>query len=172
MGGKPARTGKFLYLCFAFLILIVPAGCLSSQKTVTSRAETMGERKGPPERAPETAAVCVARARTLMAQGDYEGARREDQKAINRAGKNPPADEALFHLGLVYAHPGNPGRDLAKSLAVLKRLVQEFPGSPWAEEGKALGSVLEENERLQALIQQSKKVDVEIEEKKRERGGK
>jgi tetratricopeptide (TPR) repeat protein len=172
MGGKSARAGKFLYLCFAVVILAVPPGCLSSQKAVTSRAEIAGERKTQPEKPRGTGAEHLSRARTLLAQGDYEGALREDQKALKLAEKNPPADEALFHLGLVHAHPGNPRKDFGKSLSVFQRLVNEFPGSPWAEEAKAWVGILQENERLQSLIQQSKKVDMEVEEKKRERGGK
>ena len=171
MGGKSARSGKLLHLCAAVLILVAAGGCPSSQKTVVARGETGGERTERAGKAAETAAAHLMRARALLARGDYEGARREDQRALNRSGKNPPADEALFHLGLVYAHPGNPARDFAKSLAILKRLVQEHPGSPWAEEGRAVLGILEENQRLQALLQQSKKVDLEIEEKKRERGG-
>ena len=174
MGGKSARAGKFLYLCFAVVILVVPPGCLSSQKAVTSRAEVVGERKAQPEKppAPGAGGDRLSRARILLAQDDYEGALREDQKALKLAGKNPPADEALFHLGLVHAHPGNPRKDFGKSLSVFQRLVNEFPGSPWAEEAKVWVGILQENERLNTLIQQLKKVDMEVEEKKREREGK
>jgi len=172
MGGKSARAGKFLYLCFAVVMMFSFAGCLSSQKTVTSRGETLGERKGQPEKPRETAAGHLSRARSLVAQGDFEGALREDQKALHLAAKNPPADEALFRLGLIYAHPGNPHKDFDKSLSFFQRLVNEYPGNLWAEDAKVWVGILQENVRLQTLIQQSKKVDVELEEKKRERGGK
>ena len=172
MGGKSARAGKFLYLCFAVVILVLPAGCLSSQKTVTTRGEISGERKAQPENPRRTAADHLSQARTLMAQGHYEGALWENQRALTLAAKNPPADEALFNQGLIHAHPGNPRKDFDKSLSIFKRLVYEYPGSSWAEEAKAWVGILQENERLQTLIQQSKKVDVEVEEKKRERGGK
>jgi tetratricopeptide (TPR) repeat protein len=152
--------------------MIVCGGCLSSQRTVTSRGETIKERQGPGEKPRETAADRLARARTLKAQGDYEGALRESQRALALAGKNPPADEALFSVGLLHALPGNPRRDLDKSLSAFKRLVSEHPGSSRADEAKAWVGILQENERLQNLIQQSKKVDVEVEEKRRERGGK
>jgi hypothetical protein len=172
MGGESTRAGKFLYLCLALLILIAYPGCLSSQKTVTSRGETFGEKKGPPEKSRETAADHLSRARSLVAQGDYEGALREDQKALQLAAKNLPADEALFHQGLIHAHPGNPRKDFGKSLPFFQRLANEYPGSVRAEEARVWVGILQENERLQTLIQQSKKVDMEVEEKKRERGGK
>jgi hypothetical protein len=172
MGGEPTRAGKFLYLCLALLILIAYPGCLSSQKTVTSRGETFGERKGQPEKSRGTAADHLSRARSLVAQGDYEGALREDQKALQLAAKNLPADEALFHQGLIHAHPGNPRKDFGKSLSFFQRLANEYPGSVRAEEARVWVGILQENERLQTMIQQSKKVDMEVEEKKRERGGK
>jgi tetratricopeptide (TPR) repeat protein len=172
MGGESTRAGKLLHLCFALLILIAYPGCLSSQKTVTSRGETFGEKKGQPEKSRETAADHLSRARSLVAQGDYEGALREDQKALKLAGKNPPADEALFNLGLIHSSPDNPGKDFGKSLSAFQRVVNEYPGSSRADEAKVWVGILQENERLQTLIQQSKKVDMEVEEKKRERGGK
>jgi tetratricopeptide (TPR) repeat protein len=172
MGGKSARAGKFLYLCFAVVIMFSFAGCQNSQKTVVSRGEISGDRKGPPEKPRESAGDHLSRARSLVAQGDFEGALREDQKALRLAAKNPPADEALFRLGLNYAHPGNPHKDFDKSISFFQRLVNQYPGSLRAEEAKAWVGILQENERLQALIQQSKKVDMEVEKKKRERGGK
>ena len=172
MGGKSARSGKLLYLCIAVVMIFSLSGCQNSQKTVVSRGETSGERKGKPEKSRETAADHLSRARSLVAQGDYEGALREDQKALKPAAKKPPADEALFHLGLIHSHPGNPHKDFGKSLSFFQRLVNEYPGSPWAEEAKVWAGILQENERVQTLIQQSKKVDMEVEEKKREKGGK
>jgi hypothetical protein len=140
---------------------------------VVSQGEIFGERKGSPEKPRGvTAGEHLSRSRGLKGRGDFEGAMRENQKALTLAAKKPPADEALFNLGLIHASPDNPRRDFGKSLSAFQRLVYEYPGSSWAEEAKAWVGILQENERLQTLIQQSKKVDVEVEEKKRERGGK
>jgi hypothetical protein len=69
-----------------------------------------------------------------------------------------------------------------KSIAVFKRLIKEYPQSPWTEQAKiwvqvvqdnenarrVATTVAQENDKLKRMIEESKKVDIEIEEKKRE----
>ena len=92
-------------------------------------------------------------------------------------------DETLFSMGLIYAHAGNPKKDLGKSLALFKKLIKDHPQSLFAEHAKMWMGILQENEKLnQAIeksnqtieklnqvIEKSKQVDIEIEEKKREK---
>ena len=80
-------------------------------------------------------------------------------------------------MGLIYAHPGNPKRDYGKSLSYFKKLMKDYPQSPWSELAKAWTGMIQENERLNQTveklnqtIEKSKQVDIEIEEKKREKG--
>ena len=112
----------------------------------------------------------------LLARGDYEGALRENQKVLSLSSGKPPEDEALFNMGLIYAHPGNPKRDYGKSLGFLKKMMRDYPKSPWGEQAKIWTGVLQENEKLNKtieklhhVIEESKQVDIEIEEKKREK---
>jgi tetratricopeptide (TPR) repeat protein len=112
----------------------------------------------------------------LLAEGNYEGALMENQRILSLSGQNPPADEALFNLGWIHAHPGYPKRDATKSLALFKRLIKDHPQSPWVEQAKTWVAVLQENEKLShsiedlnRVIEKSKQVDIEIEEKKREK---
>ncbi len=112
----------------------------------------------------------------LLAQGDFEGALKENQRILSLSGKNPPADEALWNMGVIHAHPGNPKKDYGKSLTFFKRLIKDYPESPWVEQAKTLGGMLQENEKLSRsvedlnqMIEKSKQVDIEIEEKKREK---
>lgn len=112
----------------------------------------------------------------LLAEGNYEGALKENQRILSLSGSNPPGDEALFNMGVILAHPGNSKKDYAKSLALFKRLLKDHPGSPWADQGKIWVGLLQENEKLSRsieelnrVIEKSKQVDIEIEEKKRER---
>jgi tetratricopeptide (TPR) repeat protein len=112
----------------------------------------------------------------LLAEGNYEGFLMENQRILSVSGQNPPADEALFNIGLIHAHPGYPKRDTAKSLALFKRLIKDHPRSPWVEQAKTWVAVLQENEKLShsneelnRVIEKSKQVDIEIEEKKREK---
>ena len=52
----------------------------------------------------------------FLAGGNYEGALKENQRILSLFGQDPPGDEALFNMGLIYAHPGNPKKDYVKSL--------------------------------------------------------
>lgn len=115
-------------------------------------------------------------AQKLLAQGNFEGAFMENQRVLSLSGQNPPGDEALFNIGLIYAHPGNPKKDYAKSLTFFKKLTKDHPQSPRVEQGKIWKGMLQENEKLNQTIQklhqvieESKRVDIEIEEKKREK---
>ena len=47
-------------------------------------------------------------AQNLLAKGDYEGSLRESQRVLGLLKDQPPADTAIFNMGLVYAHPKNP----------------------------------------------------------------
>jgi tetratricopeptide (TPR) repeat protein len=126
----------------------------------------------------------------LLARGDFEGSLKEHQNALSLSGKSPPGDEALFQIGLIYAHPDNPKKDYEKSLDRFKRLVKDHPESPRANEARIWTGLLQENQKLKQandrlsqgneklnqtienlnqLIQKSKQVDIEIEEKKREK---
>jgi len=112
----------------------------------------------------------VQRARTLLAQREYEASLKVSEKVLLQAGAQVPADEALFSLGLIYAHLENPRRDYAKAIAYFQRLVKEFPKSPLAEEAKAWAGVLQENQSLKQVIEKTKEVDIAVDEKKREKG--
>ncbi|HVP78819.1 MAG TPA: tetratricopeptide repeat protein [Thermodesulfobacteriota bacterium] len=110
----------------------------------------------------------------LLAEGNYEGALKEDQRIFSLSGLNPPGDEALYRMGVIHAHPGNSKRDTTKSLALFRRLIKDYPTSPWVEQAKTWAGVLQENEKLSRsveelslVIEKSKQVDIEIEERKR-----
>ena len=65
-------------------------------------------------------------------------------------------------MGLVYAHPKNPKKDNKRAIAFFNRVVKSYPDSPWTEQAKIWVGVLDGVEKL-------KQVDIEIEEKKRDR---
>jgi tetratricopeptide (TPR) repeat protein len=115
--------------------------------------------------------------RDLLSQGKYEEAIKVIHKVLAASPRHPMEDDALFQLGLIYAHYGNPKRDYGKSLGYLKRLIKDYPQSLWAELAKTWIGVVQENEKLNQTveklnqtIEKSKQVDIEIEEKKREKG--
>ncbi len=116
-------------------------------------------------------------ARELLAQGKYEEGLKELQKILSASPRHPMEDEALFETGLIYAQPANPKKDYGRSLNYFKKLMKDYPQSLWSELAKAWTGMLQENdklnqsvEKLNQMIEKSKQVDIEIEEKKREKG--
>ncbi len=175
MGRKRTRTREFIHLCLASLILLTCFGCVlldAKQKSGLKKEEAKG--RGEISR---IASEHLLQARKLLEQRDYDGSIREYQKVLSLAGPNPPADEALFDLGLIYAHPGNPKKDYGKSVGFFRKLMKDYPQSPLAAQARIWAGVLLENEKmsqtiqkLNQVIEESKQVDIEIEEKKREKG--
>jgi tetratricopeptide (TPR) repeat protein len=157
-------------------------GILQENEKLNQRVEALNRRSGKPRQIDrkaeewEQARESFLLSQRLLAEGNYEGAIKQNQKILSLSGQNPPGDEALFNMGLIHAHPGNPKRDYTKSLALFKRLTKDHPQSPWVEQAKTWVGVLQENEKmsrsieeLSRVIEKSKQVDIEIEEKKREK---
>ena len=109
------------------------------------------------------------RSQRLLAAGDFEGCISENQRVLSLAHPRSSKDEALFNLGLVYAHEGNPKKDFLKSLDFFKRLIREHPRSPLVEQAKIWVGLLQEYDSLNQVIQKLKQVDIEVEERKREK---
>ncbi|UCD34935.1 MAG: tetratricopeptide repeat protein [Nitrospiraceae bacterium] len=97
----------------------------------------------------------------LLAAGNFRKAQDESQKMLAGDGKQPLGDEALFNLGLISAHSENPDKDFDASAGYFRRLIEEYPQSPLAEQAKVWLGVL-------TVLEKSKQVDIEIEEKKKE----
>src|ERR1043166_8254662 len=182
MGGKRSRARQHLRICLALLIL--SSGCSFFTRPAVEPKITPTERKEPVEppvaytpeplppplvipESPEArdqreAKQYLQLAQNLLAKGDYEGSLRENQKVVSLAKNQAPADEALFTMGLVYVHPKNPKKDNKRAIAFFNRVVKSYPDSPWTEQAKIWVGVLDGVEKL-------KQVDIEIEEKKRDR---
>ena len=103
----------------------------------------------------------LLRSQRLIAKGDFEGALEENQKVLSSYVNRPPGDEALFNMGLIYAHYGNPNKDYKKSILFFNKLLEGYPKSPLIEQAKIWIGVLQ-------VIEKSKQVDIEIEEMKKE----
>lgn len=174
MGGKSSRTREHLYVCLAVLIGVggcatvkgareiktVPAPVLIPEPKPITQPKVVVE---PPEvRVQREANDHLSKARELLARGDYDGALRENQKAVSLAEDHAPADAAVFNMGLIYVHPKNPKKDNQRAIGFFNRVVKMYPESLWAEQAKIWVAVLDGVEKL-------KQVDLEIEEKKRDR---
>jgi len=155
MGRKPSGTRQFVYLRLAKIILLLTlGGCFLF-------------RPPPPEEDP--ARQALARAKRLLSQQDYEGAVKENQRVIALAGNKPPADEAIFYLGVIAATVANPKRDNRLAAGYFNRVIREYPQSGWVDQSKAWVGVLQANDKLAETLEKSKQVDIEIEEKRRQK---
>lgn len=198
MGRKRTGTRKYIYFYVASLIFLSFLGCATVEKTKarvevgTTSSETKEqaeagsltlEKKKEHERIEEEEKTrerdkteeqtktneYLLRGQKLLAQGNYEASLRENQKTLSLSANKPPGDEALFNMGLIYAHSGNPKKDYGKSIDFFKRLLKDYPQSPLVEQAKIWIGVLQENEKLIQMLEKSKEVDIKIEEKKREK---
>lgn len=160
MGRKRSGTRQLVCLCLAQLIVVSVLGPLSGCALLRPKAAVEAE---------PDAAQALQRGRRLLAQQDYDGAVKENQRALTLAHGRPPADEAIFNLGLVSAHTGNPKKDNRAAVGYFNRVVKEYPQSQWADQAKVWIGVLQLNDKLTETLEKSKQVDIEIEEKRRQK---
>ena len=185
MGRERTRAGKFIYICAACLIFFPLSSCSIMKKEFTwSSKQEVSQQKVQTQAEPaKPASEDLLRAKKLFDLGDYAGSLKENQKILSRYSKNDSRDQALFNMGLIYAHGENPQRDLGKALHFFKTVLKEYPKSPLGGEAKVLIGVLQEyeklgqvvqkfkqeNEELSQVIEKFKQVDIDVEEKKREK---
>ena len=153
MGREPSRAWKYVFYRIAGL------ACLSLFSCATTQHASLRNE----------AQEYLLRGQALLSQKNYDGALSEFQKVLSLPPGKPLKDEALFNIGLIYAHFGNPQRDVEKSLAFFKRLINRYPKSALAGQATMWVEILEENEKLNQVIQRMKQVDIEIEEMRRKR---
>lgn len=176
MGGKSSRSRQHVHIRITLLVLFC-GGCALSQKAVPKVSAPVPEVVLAPQPLPEPSPIIeepkealerreaneyLILAQNLLAKGDYEGSLRESQRVLGLLKDQPPADTAIFNMGLVYAHPRNPKRDNKRAIYFFSRVIKGYPDGPWAEQAKIWVGVLDGVEKL-------KQVDLEIEERKRDR---
>jgi hypothetical protein len=154
----------------------------------------------------------LASGHDLLLRGDFPGSLKAFEGVSILAKGQPPADEAVYNIGLVYAHPQNSQKDRGKAILSFNRILSDFPTSPWAEEARIWVDVLNEAEasrqelerskqiiekskqeveygrqaleksrqelensrqeidKIKQIVEKSKQIDIEIEQKRRDRG--
>ncbi len=140
MGRKRSGERKYLYGVLACLILFLLSGCASLH-----RSRFSGE---------------LQRAGESFARGDFEGSLKINQNIAALCEGKSPGDEALFNMGLIYASQKYPKKDYRKSIYLFQRVAKEYPQSPLVPQAKTWIGVLD-------VIERSKEVDVEMEQKKK-----
>jgi tetratricopeptide (TPR) repeat protein len=96
----------------------------------------------------------LSSAEESLVRRDYQGFLKKSRKALSLTDLQPPADEALFNAALAYAHLGHAGKDYRKSIDAFKRVLHEFPQSPFAGRAAIWIDVLQENERSRGEIEE------------------
>jgi tetratricopeptide (TPR) repeat protein len=105
--------------------------------------------------------VPVPEPRKVVKNQNFEEAVQENLQILEKAGNKKPADEALYNLGLIFAHIDNPAKDYKKSQKYFHVLIEEFPDSELAEEGRIWLGLFETIEKIQ-------QIDVDIEQQKKQ----
>jgi len=192
MGRKRVGTGKYFFCFVTILTCFAFIGCASMKKPQESESMELfvepiqpGVVQSQPkkEKIRDESKEHLLQGQRLLAMGQYEASIKENLKVLSIAPNVPPGDEAMFTLGLIYAYPRFQKKDYGKAVISLTKVIKEYPQSIWSGHAKILLDIIQENEKLKRIsseatqeneklkgvIEQSKKVDIEIEEKKREK---
>lgn len=178
MGAERTRKRKhlFLHIACCMITLVSISGCMHVWQKWQAEDR-------------------LSNARKFMSQGAYEEALQESKEVL-RLYPHSMGDRALQMIGLLYVHPENPNRDHGLSLEYFERLIEEFPESHLKSETEIWIAVIQEigtlqrdlaqanvnieqmNKKLSMLesqikelkdqIEELKKVDLGIEERKRQ----
>lgn len=115
----------------------------------------------------------LAKARTLMFKGDYEASLKYNKEVLRQFPRTL-GDQALFQMGLNYAHPENPNPDNQKSIECFQSIIEEFPKSSIRDEAviwilflQRFDNLQRQKENLKDQIEKLKIIDLGIEDKKR-----
>jgi hypothetical protein len=151
----------------------------------------MGCLHGPP---PPQGDQQLLEARQFMARGDYRSALAINQRVLRQYSENL-ADQALFQLGLIYAHPANPDCDVQNAAEAFQVIIDRYPASQLRPEAElwlvVLGNLRAQEDQIRDLRQRNaplekivkiqkqkinqlreqlekfKRIDIKMEEKKR-----
>jgi hypothetical protein len=149
--------------------LLVPAmllasGCAAARPSpwiADAREATGGSRD---------VARLVARADTLVANGEAQAAMAIYERVVREHAKDPEAAAALYGLGRLQADPAGRLRNYRAAHATFSRLIAGHPGSRWEPEARAWRAVLadliareDEAARLRTQIERLRRTDLDLE---------
>lgn len=134
MGRKYFRTGKHVLLCIAGIIILLLSGCATFKELQTRHIAKKN----------------LLHSSELLEAGDFKGSLEESRKVLSLFVDGPPADEALFNIGLVYAHYANTEKDYKKSLIHFNKIINEYPRSHLLVQAKIWVNILDSLEKKEA----------------------
>jgi len=148
LGRKHNRKRQYFHICSACLIFFLIVGCTTLKESMDRKEDYKGALMLKESTNSKEVDGRFLHSRQLLAKGDYKGALVENQAVLSEFGKDSPADEALFNMGLIYADYGNPEKDYNRSLDYFRKVVDEYPQSPLLEQAKIWAGVLRDMEKL------------------------
>jgi len=110
---------------------------------------------------PESPLIDQVQNDELIKTNDFKKALDVNKKALSVSGNRHRLDEVLFNIGFIYAHHDNPDKNYKQSIKYFERLIKEHPDSPLVDQAKVWQGLLD-------VIEKSKQVDIEIDQKKKE----
>jgi len=124
---------------------------LSLFETITAKEKAV---------APKQKTTPVAISHKVFKNQNFVKAVQRNEQILKEIGNNKPADEALFNLGLIYAHVDNPAKDYKKSQSYFHVLTEQFPDSDFVEEARIWLGLFETIEKIQQID-----IDIELQKK-------
>lgn len=88
-----------------------------------------------------------------FAMGDYANAVRDYERYLQLVTSGEDRDQALYHLGVIYAMPDSGRQDWPKAIASLKGLLAEFPQSSLNPAAQLILSLRDRSTQLTAEIE-------------------
>lgn len=137
MGREHARKGKhfFLYVAVGMMLSIALPGCMQSFRSWEGREK-------------------LRESDLLVQAGDYRSALAQNRRVYQEY-REVLGDQALFEIGLLYAHPENPDANHQEAVRSFEQLEREFPHSPLRSDAAVCAhlvkSMIELRESLQSL---------------------
>jgi outer membrane protein assembly factor BamD (BamD/ComL family) len=191
MGRKSTRDWQYFFLCIVSLIIIYCCGCTSApplnKSTEDANKSNVAVNKC------SKVYQQVLRTEQLLAQNNFKAAIAENRQILLSVDSNLPKDEALFSIGLIYAH--DKIKSYKKSIGAFKKLMHDYPNSPFVEQAKVWTEVLQtiqdsqnkigdlqkiiqdsqnkiddlqkKNEGLENIIENLETVDTELDQKRK-----
>lgn len=159
MGRERIGAGKLICFYLACLIGLSLSGCTAvkeEQKPVKEEEKVIEKKEDPQKIIFEH----LRKAKELLSHGDYQEALKENNIVLQLSDNSYPGDEALFNMGLIYAHYKNPRKNYKRSTSYFNKILKDFPQSPLIEQARIWIGVLQ-------VIEKSKQVDIDIEEMKK-----
>ena len=193
MGRKRVGTRKYFLCAVAVLISFTCISCASMEEkqqepekmqvNIEPIQASVVQKPTKKEQVRDESKEHLIKGQQLLAMGQYDASIKENYQVLSIAPNGPPGDEASFTIGLIYAYSKYQKKDHGKAVSSLTKIIKEYPHSNWSGHAKILLDIIQENdklrrisaeathenEKLKSMIEQSKKVDLEIEEKKREK---